>query len=217
MTVTVFILDDHELVRRGLREILTEAGGIEIVGESGLAREAARRIPALRPDVALLDARLPDGSGIEVCREIRSRDPSIHAIILTSYDDNEALTASVLAGASGYILKQIHGPDLAEAVRRVAAGESLMDRTAAFQIPARATESNRRNNHPMTELTPQEERVLDLIVEGLTNRQIGQRLNIAEKTVKNHVTSLMAKLHVERRTQAAVYGARIRGFGRRWS
>ncbi|MFN8080321.1 MAG: response regulator transcription factor [Kineosporiaceae bacterium] len=217
MTVTVFILDDHELVRRGLREILTEAGGIEIVGESGLAREAARRIPALRPDVALLDARLPDGSGIEVCREIRSRDPSIHAIILTSYDDNEALTASVLAGASGYILKQIHGPDLAEAVRRVAAGESLMDRTTAFQIPARATESNRRNNHPMTELTPQEERVLDLIVEGLTNRQIGQRLNIAEKTVKNHVTSLMAKLHVERRTQAAVYGARIRGFGRRWS
>ena len=159
----IFLVDDHELVRRGLREILTEAGGIEIVGESGLAREAARRIPALRPDVALLDARLPDGSGIEVCREIRSRDPSIHAIILTSYDDNEALTASVLAGASGYILKQIHGPDLAEAVRRVAAGESLMDRTTAFQIPARATESNRRNNHPMTELTPQEERVLDLI------------------------------------------------------
>ncbi len=217
MAVTVFILDDHELVRRGLREILTEAGGIEIVGESGLAREAARRIPALRPDVALLDARLPDGSGIEVCREIRSRDPSIHAIILTSYDDHEALTASVLAGAAGYILKQIHGPDLADAVRRVAAGESLMERPAAMQVPARASESNRRNNHPMTELTPQEERVLDLIVEGLTNRQIGQRLNIAEKTVKNHVTSLMAKLHVERRTQAAVYGARIRGFGRRWS
>ncbi len=219
MTVTVFILDDHELVRRGLREILTEAGGIEIVGESGLAREAARRIPALRPDVALLDARLPDGSGIEVCREVRSRDASIRAIILTSYDDTEALTASVLAGASGYILKQIRGPDLADAVRRVAAGESLLDREdVATTAPTRNGQpSHNRANNPMTELTPQEERVLDLIVEGLTNRQIGQRLNIAEKTVKNHVTSLMAKLHVERRTQAAVYGARIRGFGRRWS
>jgi DNA-binding NarL/FixJ family response regulator len=218
VTVTVFILDDHELVRRGLREILTEAGGIEIVGESGLAKEAARRIPALRPDVALLDARLPDGSGIEVCREIRSRDASIKAIILTSYDDHEALTASVLAGASGYILKQIHGPDLADAVRRVAAGESLLDRdaVAALAVPPTTT-SNGRADGPITDLTPQEERVLDLIVEGLTNRQIGQRLNIAEKTVKNHVTSLMAKLHVERRTQAAVYGARVRGFGRRWS
>jgi DNA-binding NarL/FixJ family response regulator len=217
VTVTVFILDDHELVRRGLREILTEAGGIEIVGESGLAKEAARRIPALRPDVALLDARLPDGSGIEVCREIRSRDASIKAIILTSYDDHEALTASVLAGASGYILKQIHGPDLADAVRRVAAGESLLDREAVAALAVPPTSSNGRADGPITDLTPQEERVLDLIVEGLTNRQIGQRLNIAEKTVKNHVTSLMAKLHVERRTQAAVYGARVRGFGRRWS
>ncbi len=218
MTVTVFLLDDHELVRRGLREILTEAGGIEIVGESGLAKEAARRIPALRPDVALLDARLPDGSGIEVCREIRSRDASIKAIILTSYDDTEALTASVLAGASGYILKQIHGPDLADAVRRVAAGESLLDPEAVAALSAPSVPPlNGRGDGPITELTPQEERVLDLIVEGLTNRQIGQRLNIAEKTVKNHVTSLMAKLHVERRTQAAVYGARVRGFGRRWS
>lgn len=218
MTVTVFLLDDHELVRRGLREILTEAGGIEIVGESGLAKEAARRIPALRPDVALLDARLPDGSGIEVCREIRSRDASIKAIILTSYDDTEALTASVLAGASGYILKQIHGPDLADAVRRVAAGESLLDPEAVAALTAPSSPPlNGRGEGPITELTPQEERVLDLIVEGLTNRQIGQRLNIAEKTVKNHVTSLMAKLHVERRTQAAVYGARVRGFGRRWS
>jgi len=218
MSVSVFILDDHELVRRGLREILTEAGGIEIVGESGSAREAARRIPALRPDVALLDARLPDGSGIEVCREVRSRDASIRAIILTSYDDHEALTASVIAGASGYILKQIHGPDLAEAVRRVAAGESLLDGTPIIDLPGRQrARAGTRAGHPMSELTPQEERVLDLIVEGLTNRQIGQRLNIAEKTVKNHVTSLMAKLHVERRTQAAVYGARVRGFGRRWS
>lgn len=219
MTVSVFILDDHELVRRGLREILVEAGGIEIVGESGLAREAARRIPALRPDVALLDARLPDGSGIEVCREIRSRDPSIKAIILTSYDDQEALTASVLAGAAGYILKQIHGPDLADAVRRVAAGEMLRERGQTVRVPGRSPSANGTSGggHPLTELTPQEERVLDLIVEGLTNRQIGQRLNIAEKTVKNHVTSLMAKLHVERRTQAAVYGARVRGFGRRWS
>jgi DNA-binding NarL/FixJ family response regulator len=253
VTTTVFILDDHELVRRGLREVLTDAGDIEIVGESGLAREAARRIPALRPDVALLDARLPDGSGIDVCREVRSRDPRIHALILTSYDDDEALMASVLAGASGYILKQIHGPDLADAVRRVAAGESLIDRSAAVKLPTqvapgtsslygappngagqhgsphgaslhgqsslhgRAAAAGKNSGGLITELTPQEERVLDLIVEGLTNRQIGTRLNIAEKTVKNHVTSLMAKLHVERRTQAAVYGARVRGFGRRWS
>jgi DNA-binding NarL/FixJ family response regulator len=228
VTTTVFILDDHELVRRGLREVLTDAGDIEIVGESGLAREAARRIPALRPDVALLDARLPDGSGIDVCREVRSRDPRIHALILTSYDDNEALMASVLAGASGYILKQIHGPDLADAVRRVAAGESLIDRSNVVKLPTQvAAGSSSLHGSPgvmakhggglITELTPQEERVLDLIVEGLTNRQIGTRLNIAEKTVKNHVTSLMAKLHVERRTQAAVYGARVRGFGRRWS
>lgn len=217
MTISVFILDDHELVRRGLREILTDAGGIEIVGESGLAREAARRIPALRPDVALLDARLPDGSGIDVCREIRSRDPGIRVIILTSYDDNEALLASMVAGASGYVLKQIHGPDLADAVRRVAAGESLLDRSTMVKLPSQSPVSNGISDALITELTPQEERVLDLIVEGLTNRQIGARLNIAEKTVKNHVTSLMAKLHVERRTQAAVYGARVRGFGRRWS
>ena len=216
MVVRVFILDDHELVRRGLREILTDAGQIEIVGESGLAREAARRIPALRPDVALLDARLPDGSGIEVCREVRARDPSIRAIILTSYDDPEALSAAAQAGASGYILKQIHGPDLAEAVRRVAAGDNLLDRGEISALPKQS--SPRRAHHPpdrIAGLTPQEERVLDLIVEGLTNRQIGHRLNIAEKTVKNHVTSLMAKLHVERRTQAAVYGARVRGFGGR--
>lgn len=217
MTITVFILDDHELVRRGLREILTEAGGIEIIGESGLAREAARRIPALRPDVALLDARLPDGSGVDVCREVRTRDPLIKALILTSYDDNEALVASVMAGASGYILKQIHGPDLADAVRRVAAGESLLDRAAIAKVPVQSQLGHGGEGGLITDLTPQEERVLDLIVEGLTNRQIGQRLNIAEKTVKNHVTSLMAKLHVERRTQAAVYGARVRGFGRRWT
>lgn len=213
MSVAVFILDDHELVRRGLREILTDAGHIEIVGESGLAQEAARRIPALRPQVALLDARLPDGSGIEVCRQVRARDPSIRAIILTSYDDPQAMAAAVQAGASGYILKQIHGHDLADAVQRVAAGENLIDNARA------GTTEVRQPQHPanrLTELTPQEERVLELIVEGLTNRQIGQRLNIAEKTVKNHVTSLMAKLHVERRTQAAVYGARVRGFGGRW-
>lgn len=214
MGVRVFILDDHELVRRGLREILTEAGEIEIVGESGLAREAARRLPALRPDVALLDARLPDGSGVEVCREVRARDPSIRAIILTSYDDPEALAAAAQAGASGFILKQIHGPDLAEAVRRVAAGDNLLNRAEVSALPLQS--AARRGQRPperIADLTPQEERVLDLIVEGLTNRQIGQRLNIAEKTVKNHVTSLMAKLHVERRTQAAVYGARVRGLG----
>lgn len=218
MEIGVFLLDDHELVRRGLREILTDAGQIEIVGESGSAREAVRGISTLRPRVALLGVRLPDGSGIEVCREVRARDPAIRVIILSSYDDPESRAAAVRAGASAYVLKQIQGTDLADVVHRVAAGETLTGPRPAVRAPARSVPRRREEGaaRPTVDLTPQEERVLDLIVEGLTNRQIGERLGIAEKTVKNHVTSLMAKLRVERRTQAAVYGAWVRGQTGRW-
>ncbi len=226
MPIAVFILDDHQLVRRGLREILVEAGEIEVVGESGSAREATPQILALRPDVAVLDARLPDGSGIAVCREVRTLAPDVQVIILTSYDDPQDLRAAVDAGASACILKEIHGADLADAVRRVAAGDNLIGRPAPpragtvgapppagpVDLPAQRLQPPAAGPPGRTpELTPQETRVLDLIVEGLTNRQIGERLNIAEKTVKNHITSLMAKLQVSRRTQAAVYGARLRG------
>ncbi len=206
----VFLLDDHELVRRGLRELLEGTGEIVVVGESGSAAEATARIPALRPDLAILDARLPDGSGIDVCRDVRSIDPSIPALILTSYDDDEALFAAILAGAAGYVLKAINGDDLLDAVRRVAAGQSLIDPT----LTARVLE---RVRHPepavdeLAHLTEREREILTLIAEGLTNRQIGARLHLAEKTVKNYVSSLLAKLGLERRTQAAVLAARLLG------
>jgi len=206
--IKVFLLDDHEVVRRGLRELLEGAGDIEVVGESGLAAEATSRIPALRPDVAILDGRLPDGSGIDVCREVRSVDPSIRALILTSYDDDEALFAAILAGASGYVLKQITGHDLLETVRLVAAGQSLIDPSLTARVLDRV-----RNGAPeaseLADLTDREREILALIAEGMTNRQIGERLYLAEKTVKNYVSSLLAKLGLERRTQAAVLAARL--------
>ena len=206
--IRVFLLDDHEVVRRGLRELLESAGDIEVVGESGLAVEATSRIPALRPDVAILDGRLPDGSGIDVCRDIRSVDPSIRALILTSYDDDEALFAAILAGASGYVLKQITGHDLLDTVRRVAAGQSMIDPALTARVLERV-----RNGAPeaseLAGLTEREREILELIAEGLTNRQIGERLFLAEKTVKNYVSSLLAKLGLERRTQAAVLAARL--------
>ncbi|QBR92669.1 response regulator [Nocardioides euryhalodurans] len=208
--IKVFLLDDHEVVRRGLRQLLEDAGDIEVVGESGLAVEAASRIPALRPDVAVLDARLPDGSGIDVCREVRSVDPTISALILTSYDDDEALFAAILAGASGYVLKQIGGHDLVDTVRRVAAGQSLIDPTLTARVLDRV-----RNGDPMpselADLTEREREILGLIAEGLTNRQIGEQLFLAEKTVKNYVSSILGKLGLERRTQAAVLASRLLG------
>jgi two-component system, NarL family, response regulator DevR len=207
--VRVFILDDHELVRRGMRDLLTETGGFELVGESGSAQEAIRRIPALRPDVALLDVRLPDGSGLDVCREVRALDPTIKVLMITSFDDEDAMVAAGLAGAAGFVLKQVRGTDLARAVRRVAAGEMLLDRRQAEAI-ARRLHGSRYVDPRLAVLTGQEQRILDLIVEGLTNRQIGERLHIAEKTVKNHVTNVLVKLGFERRTQAAVFGARLR-------
>ena len=207
--IRVFLLDDHEVVRQGLRALLESGGDIEVVGESGLAMEAAARIPALRPDVAVLDARLPDGSGIEVCRTVRAVDPTIKALILTSYDDDEALFAAIMAGAAGYVLKEIGGQDLIGAVRTVAAGNSLIDPSLTARVLERV------RNGPATapelaDLTEQELKLLSLIAEGLTNRQIGERMFLAEKTVKNYVSSLLGKLGMERRTQAAVFGAEIR-------
>ena len=208
--IRVYLLDDHEVVRQGLRALLESSGDIEVVGESGSAVDASNRIPALRPDVAVLDARLPDGSGIEVCRTVRAVDPTISALILTSYDDDEALFAAIMAGAAGYVLKEIKGSDLVSAIRQVAAGNSLIDPS----LTARVLE---RVRHPPTtapelaELTEQELKLLGYIAEGLTNRQIGERMYLAEKTVKNYVSSILAKLGLERRTQAAVLASKLLG------
>ena len=208
--IRVFLLDDHEVVRRGLRDLLESEGDIEIVGESGLAVEATSRLPALRPDVAVLDARLPDGSGVDVCRDVRSVDPSIKALILTSYDDDEALFAAILAGAAGYLLKQMGGQDLLDAVRRVAAGQSLIDPQLTVRVLDRLR--NGPTEHPeLASLTDQERKILVLIAEGLTNRQIGERLFLAEKTIKNYVSSILATVGLERRTQAAVLASRLLG------
>ncbi len=204
--IRVFLLDDHEIVRRGLRELLESEGDIEVIGESGLAQEAISRIPALRPDVAVLDGRLPDGSGIDVCREVRSQDPSIAALILTSYDDDDALFAAIMAGAAGYVLKQVRGNDLIETVRRVAAGQSMLDPAVTERVLDRLR-TGPQEDPALASLTAQERRILELIGKGLTNRQIAEELFLAEKTVKNYVSALFAKLGVERRTQAAVFAA----------
>ncbi|WP_427017618.1 response regulator [Pseudarthrobacter sp. P1] len=203
--IRVFVLDDHELVRRGLAELL-EDEGFAVIGSSGSAVEAARRIPALHPDVSVLDARLPDGTGIEVCRDVRSVDPSLRCLILTSYDDEQALRGAVLAGASGYVLKEIGGMDLLTAIRRTARGDSLFDASLKSTIVRGLTEPERADPR-VAMLTAQERRVLALIGQGMTNRQIGEELFLAEKTVKNYVSSLLAKLGFERRTQAAVFVA----------
>ena len=208
MTIKVFLLDDHEVVRRGLHDLLEAEDDITVVGEAGTAAEGSRRIPALRPAVAILDARLPDGSGIDVCRDIRSVDPSIKALILTSYDDDEALFAAILAGASGYVLKQVRGDDLVDGVRRVAGGQSLLDPAVTARVLERVR-SGKSVPQELASLTEQERRILALIAEGLTNRQIAERMYLAEKTVKNYVSSLLAKLGLERRTQAAVLASRL--------
>jgi two-component system response regulator DevR len=209
--IRVFLLDDHEVVRRGLVALLEATGEIEVVGESGSALEAARRIPAFRPDVAVLDARLPDGSGIDVCREVRSADPGIKALILTSYQDDEALFSAIMAGAAGYVLKQIKGTDLVDAIRRVAAGQSLLDPAVTQQVLERIRHGADSEPEELKGLTAQERRILELIAEGMTNRQIGEELFLAEKTVKNYVSSLLAKLGLERRTQAAILATKLLG------
>jgi two-component system response regulator DevR len=209
MTIRVFLLDDHEVVRHGLRELLEAEDDIEVVGESGSAAEATRRIPALRPDVAVLDARLPDGSGIDVCRDVRSIDPNVHALILTSYDEDAALFAAIMAGASGYVLKDIRSTDLVDAVRRVAAGQSLLDPAVTARVLERLRHGPEQDPR-LKDLTDQERRILDHIAEGKTNRQIGEEMFLAEKTVKNYVSSLLAKLGMQRRTQAAVFAAGLK-------
>ena len=205
--IRVFLLDDHELVRRGIRELLESEGDIVVVGESGFAQEAARRIPALRPDVAILDGRLPDGSGIDVCRDIRSVDPTIQALILTSYDDDDALFAAIMAGAAGYILKQVRGNDFVDIVRRVAAGQSMLDPAMTAQVLERVR-SGPPKDKALEGLTDQEQKILELIGEGLTNRQIAERMFLAEKTVKNYVSSMLAKLGLTSRTQAAIFATK---------
>jgi DNA-binding NarL/FixJ family response regulator len=204
----VFLLDDHEIVRRGVRELLEAEPDIAVIGEAGTAESALARIPALRPDVAILDVRLPDGNGVSVCRDIRSAMPEVACLMLTSFGDDEALFDAIMAGASGYVLKQIRGTDLVGAVRAVASGKSLLDPEAAGMVMRRMRDQASHSD-PLAGLTPQERRILELIGEGLTNRQIGARMYLAEKTVKNYVSALFVKLGMERRTQAAAYAARV--------
>jgi DNA-binding NarL/FixJ family response regulator len=212
VTTRVFLLDDHELVRRGVRDLLRAHDDMTVVGEAGTAEEALQQIPQLEPNVAVLDVRLGDEpstmTGIEVCREIRSSHPEVACIMLTSYADDEALLTAIMAGAAGYVLKQIHGTDLVNAVRRVAAGESLLDPTTTARVLERLRAPSKTKD-PLAVLTPQERRILDLIADGLTNRQIGEAMFLAEKTVKNYVSNLLAKLGMERRTQAAAFAVRL--------
>jgi two-component system response regulator DevR len=210
--IRVFLLDDHEVVRRGLADLLQTEDDIEVVGESGSAVDATHRIPALRPDVAILDARLPDGNGIDVCRDVRAIDSSIKGLILTSYEDDEALFAAIMAGAAGYVLKQIRGTDLVDTVRRVAAGQSMLDPAVTARVLERIR-TGIEEPKELRALTDQERRILEFIAEGLTNHEIAQRMFLADKTVKNYVSSVLAKLGLERRTQAAVLATRLLGGG----
>lgn len=204
MAIRIYLLDDHEVVRRGVRELLDVEPDFEVVGDAGTAAEARRDIVILQPDVAVLDARLPDGSGIDVCRDARSAVPGLRALIFTSYDDERALEAAVLAGAAGYLLKDIKGPSLTDAVRAVAAGRNLLREGEADRLRELWTAAA-PTDHRLQLLTPQERRILDHIARGMTNREIAEQLHLAEKTVKNYVTSVLAKLGLERRTQAAIF------------
>jgi two-component system response regulator DevR len=204
----VFLLDDHEIVRRGLKELLESEEDLVVVGEAGTAAEALERIPATAPDVAVLDVRLPDGDGVEVCREIRSAHPEINCLMLTSYADDEALFSAILAGAAGYVLKQVRGTDLIDAIRRVAQGQSLLDPGVTARVLERLRSPQAPDEH-LASLSEQERRILDLIAEGLTNRQIGERMYLAEKTVKNYVSNVLMKLGMSRRSEAAAYAARL--------
>ena len=211
MPITVVLLDDHEIVRRGIAQLLEAAGDITVVGEAATASQALARIPALRPDVAILDVRLPDGDGVSVCREIRSAvSPPPACLMLTSYSDDEALFGAIMAGAAGYLLKQVTGVDLVGTVRTIAAGGSLLDPRATAVVLERLRKGDEPSDPRYASLSPQERRILSLIADGLTNRQIGAELFLAEKTVKNYVSSLLHKLGFTRRTEAAVYAAGLR-------
>lgn len=208
--IRVFLLDDHEVVRQGVTALLEADSDIVVVGEAATARQAIDRIPAARPDVAVLDVRLPDRDGVSVCRDIRSLMPDVACLILTSFDDDEALLDAILAGAAGYVIKQIRGSDLVGAVRTVASGGSLLDPRSTAQVMERLRTATERVDDPLADLSDQERRILELIGDGLTNRQIGQQMHLAEKTVKNYVSNLLAKLDMQRRTQAATYITRLR-------
>ncbi|MBP2065948.1 response regulator [Streptomyces iranensis] len=208
--IRIFLVDDHEVVRRGVRDLLAGEPDMEVVGEAGTAADALARIPATRPDVAVLDIRLPDRSGVEVCREIRARHETVRCMMLTSFADDEALFDAIIAGASGYVLKDIRGDELLAAVRDVAAGRSLLDPVATARVLERLRgQTAAQPDDQLAALTEQERRILLLIGEGLTNRAIGERLHLAEKTIKNYVSSLLSKLGMERRSQAAAYVARM--------
>jgi len=209
----VFLLDDHEVVRRGVRELLSVHDDIEVVGEASSAAEALARVPAARPDVALLDVRLPDGDGVSVCRELRERMPEVAFLMLTSFADDDALFEAIMAGAAGYVLKQIRGSALVEAVRTVASGGSLLDPRATTAVLERLRAPKPAD--PLAALTDQERSILLLIGEGLTNREIGERMFLAEKTVKNYVSNVLSKLGLQRRTQAAILAAELRPAARR--
>lgn len=208
MPIRVFLLDDHEIVRRGVRELLEAEDDIVVVGEAGTAVDAVARIPATGPDVAVLDVRLPDGSGVEVCREIRSERPELACLMLTSFADDEAIFEAVVAGASGYVLKEVRGGELVTSIRRVAAGETLLDPAITTRVLERLRRGSEEDPR-LRDLTAQEARILSLLADGLTNRQIGEEMFLAEKTVKNYVSNLLSKMGMSRRTEAAVYAARI--------
>jgi DNA-binding NarL/FixJ family response regulator len=208
MAVRVALLDDHEVVRAGLRELIDAEDDLEVVGEMATATEALTRLPALRPDVAVLDVRLPDGDGVEVCREVRSRHPEVACLMLTSYVDDEALFDAIMAGAAGFLLKEIRAADIVGAVRTVAGGGSLLDPKATQRVLDRIRNGD-DDDQKLSVLTERERTIFDLIGEGLTNRQIADRVHLAEKTVKNYVSNILMKMGMERRTQAAAYAARI--------
>ena len=204
----IFLLDDHEIVRRGLRELLEAEEDFEVVGEASTAAEAMARIPAVRPDVAVLDVRLPDGNGVEVCRDLRSAHPEVHCLMLTSYADDEALFDAIMAGAAGYVLKQVRGAELVDGIRRVAAGQSLLDPSLTSRVLERLRHAPEEDER-LRGITDQERRILNLLADGKTNRQIAEEMFLAEKTVKNYVSNLLTKMGMSRRTEAAVYAARL--------
>ncbi|HSP03623.1 MAG TPA: response regulator transcription factor [Acidimicrobiales bacterium] len=206
--IRVFVVDDHEVVRRGLMDLLDAVDDIEIAGEAGTVEDAIGRIPGSNVDVAVLDVRLPDGTGIDIARAVRERDSTIQCLMLTSFDDEDALLNAILAGASGYLLKQVKGLDLIDAVRRVAAGQSLLDPAVTERV-LRAVRNREQRDERLERLTPQEHRIVELLAEGRTNREIGADMFLAEKTVKNYVSNVLAKLGMSQRTEAAVWAARL--------
>ena len=208
MTIRVFLLDDHEVVRRGVADLLGMEDDIEVVGEAGTAEQAISRILATAPDVAILDVQLPDGSGVEVCREVRSVRPELVCLMLTSFAEDEALFEAIMAGAAGFVLKQVKGSDLVDSVRKVAGGESLLDPRTTQRVLERIRRAPEEDER-LKGLTPQEKRILSLLAEGRTNRQIADEMFLAEKTVKNYVSNLLSKMGMSRRTEAAVYAARL--------